>query len=155
MLDAVTALIESVDDITVRPRLRKCLPFLWQAIATWDASAASGKLVIAAATPKAAVVLAAEGWPEIGATKLKTSDVALALSAAIESKGDEGDTVLTGLTVMLGKVGIAAQAQDAAQIIEDGMRPLVVALLERQPKSVALLVTTIALPLDADGATAH
>ena len=115
----------------------------------------AGKLVIAAATPKGAVVLAADGWPQIGATKLKTSDVALALSAAIESKGDEGDTVLTGLTVMLGKAGIAAQAADAAQIIEDGKLPLVVALLERQPKSVALLVTTIALPIDADGATVH
>jgi hypothetical protein len=156
MIDSVAQLIEDVDDPVARPRLRRCLPYLFEAVANFDASAASGRLVIAAATPKGAVVLAAEDWPDVKRSKLKRGDVALALSAAIECKDNwEGDTILIGLTVMLGRAGLGAQAADAALIRQDGKQPLVVALVERQPKTVTMLVTTVALPTGADGATVH
>ena len=52
---------------------------------------------------------------------------------------------------MLGKAGLAAQALDAAQIVEGGGQPLVVALIEREQNSVTMLITTVAL----DAATIH
>ena len=60
----------------------------------------------------------------------------------------------TGLTVLLGKAGLEAQELDAAQIVEDGGQPLVIALIEREKTTVTQLVTTIALPPQA-AATAH
>ncbi len=82
-------------------------------------------------------------------------DAALALENAIEAQARceeyQGDFILTGLTCLLGARGLEAQRLDAEQIAEDGLCPLVVALLERAGKTVTLLITTIAL----DAATLH
>jgi hypothetical protein len=73
---------------------------------------------------------------------------ALATVANIESAPTPEVTgnILTGLAVILGTAGIAAQQQDAARIVADGGAPLVVALFERQPGSVTVLVTTVTSP---------
>lgn len=156
MIAELSEVIDHVRDPAARPRLRRCLPFLRSAVDRIDTRATSGGLMIAAATANGAAVLsAADGWPQINSSTLKTGDVALALTAAIESQEmDEGDVIITGLTLLLGKTGLEAQALDAAQIVADGGQPLVVALIERERTSVTVLVTTIALNVH-DGATVH
>ena len=66
----------------------------------------------------------------------------------------DGDIILAGLTILLGQRGIEAQELDAAQIVEDGGQPIVVALLEHAPPTITLLITTVGLdattvPLDS------
>ena len=54
---------------------------------------------------------------------------------------------------MLGRRGLAAQADDAALIRADGKLPMVVALLEYQRGTVTLLLTTVAASVPV--ATVH
>ena len=151
MIDTVAELIDSVHDVDARPRLRRCLPSLSKVLASFNRRSASQGLVIAAATPNGATVLAADGWPELAASKHKPGDVVLALSAAIENA--ESDAILIGIATMLGRRGLAAQADDAALIRADGKLPMVVALLEYQRGSVTLLLTTVAASVPV--ATVH
>ena len=51
-------------DSATRRRLQRCLPRLSEASASWDAQAAPEDLLILAATPRRAVVMAADGWPD-------------------------------------------------------------------------------------------
>jgi hypothetical protein len=98
--------------IGARPRLRKCLPFIRSVVEAVDMRAARGSLRIVAATPHGAAALTAvDGWPQIDRSKLTKGDVVRAVVAAIEL--GEGDTIITGLTCLLGKAGLEAQAHDA------------------------------------------
>ena len=79
MIEAVEQLINGVDDVAARPRLRRCLPPLSRVLVHFDGRVASEGLTIAAATPVGATVLHADGWPERVATELTTGEVALGL----------------------------------------------------------------------------
>jgi hypothetical protein len=147
VIDQIAAVIDDVSDPAARPRLRKCLPFLSEAVEHIDARVARGRLVIAAASKHGAIVVAADGWPRTTKSKLTKGDVALALGAAIDSR--DASDILTGLTIILGRAGLEAHELDAAQIVEDGGQPLVVALVEREKTSVTLLITTVSLPAAA------
>ena len=131
MIDSILAVIDGIENAAARPRLRRCLPSLSKVLAHFDRRSVSAGLLIAAATPDGATVLHADGWPQLDRSPLKQGEVAAALSAAIEA-GDmvDGDIILASLTILLGQRGIEAQELDAAQIVEDGGQPMVVALLE-------------------------
>jgi hypothetical protein len=112
--------------------------------------------VVATATPKGAVVLAADDWPEIdanafGPAQFERGGAAETLVSAIEST--EGDIVLGGLTLFLGEAGIEADARCAAWIVEDGGRPLVVMRTARA--RITTLIATVAMPSLTDGAIVH
>ena len=95
MIDTVAELIDFVHDVDARLRLRRCLPSLSKVLASFNRRSASQGLVIAAATPNGATVLAADRWPAAATQSMKPGDVALALSAAIENA--ESDAILIGV----------------------------------------------------------
>jgi len=140
----IAALIEEVHDPAARPRLRECLPFLRSAVESVDVDQAPGTLVIACATPRAATVISTDGWPRLGASTLSKSDAVLAVTRAIESHAtDNADIIVTGLSLLLGRKGREAAELDAAQIIEDGGKPMLVGLLQREGKTITLLITVL------------
>jgi len=142
----IAALIEEVHDPAARPRLRECLPFLRSAVESVDVDQAPGTLVIACATPRAATVISTEGWPRIGRSSVSKSNAVLATIKAIESHAtDNAEIIIGGLSVLLGRKGREAAELDAAQIIADGGKPMLVGLLQREGKSITLLITVIAI----------
>ena len=81
--------------------------------------------MVAAATPKGAVALAADDWPEIdidafGAAQFERGGAAETLVSAIERA--EGPFVLRGLALLLGAARSAAHVRCAAQIVAQGGR---------------------------------
>ena len=168
-IEAVAAAIEASHDHAAKPRLRRCLPTLERAIASWGGSpsVAPGAesalpLTLAAATRTCCVVLQVEeGWPQLPPETSwppelrghSPGEVALAVATAIDSSGDTvaADVIITGLTVVVGAGGLQAYERDAGRIVRGGQLPLVVALLSRQGDSVSVLVTTVA----TDRATLH
>ena len=52
--------------------------------------------------------------------------MAQAMYAAIESKTYQGDTILNGLTSMLGSAGVAAADADLSLIADTGQAPMIV-----------------------------
>lgn len=152
MIDAVAAVIETVRDAAAKPRLRRCLPHLWSAIEQIDTRKLPGHLVVAAATPQGATVLTAACWPHRSRSTVTKAAAVAALSTAIDVA--DSDSILTGLTLLLGRKGMAAQQSDAAQILEDGGQPLVVVLVEREQGNITALVTTIDMPTSI-AATLH
>jgi hypothetical protein len=149
MIDEIREAIDAIVDEAARPRLRACLPMLQQGLSNWRGARPSAHaLVIAAATPASCIVFdCRHGWPTdlIPIANFDKGEAALATVVAIESAPTAANTdrILTGLCVVLGSAGIAAQQADAARIIADGGMPLVVALLERQAGSITGLVTTV------------
>ena len=79
------------------------------------------------------------------ATKLTRGDAALALARAVENGTGEVDIIITALTLVLGREGIAAYDDDAARITEAGRLLLLVLLIERDGKSITSLATAIGL----------
>ena len=125
-----------------------CLPMLARAVQAMGPPPSG--LVIAAATPKGGLVIhAAEGWPEFDERieqqreRFDHSEIASTVAAAIESPQYRGDIVMAGMTLLLGRAGLAAAAADAANIVKAGMRPLLVLLVQRDGPSVSTLITTV------------
>ena len=114
MLDEIPSAIDATTDASSRNALRRCLPQLSEAISNWGGHAlAPGGLVIAGATSRGAVVLHADaGWPpfdEALAARLRQEfapdAVALALADSIESPSFQGEAIVTGTALLLGRTG--------------------------------------------------
>jgi hypothetical protein len=148
MLDTVTAAIAtSAFDDDVKAQLSACLPMLTTAV---DNSAVmQGGLTIAAATPKGGIVFNAKGgWPDIDdevAAQHVQAAVAQAMYAAIESKTYQGDTILNGLTSMLGSAGVAAADADLSLIADTGQAPMIVLLAVHLGTAILTLITSAGL----------
>lgn len=67
MIDAVLDAIRRTRDAAIKPGCCDARRSRVEAVENWDARAASGSLVMAAATPKGAVVLTTDDWSEIDA----------------------------------------------------------------------------------------
>jgi hypothetical protein len=63
MIDAITAALEAVSP-TTRKRLRRCLPMLQEALATWGGMMPASGLLLACSTQHNGIVLRASGWPQ-------------------------------------------------------------------------------------------
>jgi hypothetical protein len=125
---------------------------LQQGLDNWHGPHPGGHgLIVASATPLSGIILDAAGWPHCDPRQPAAFDkgkAELAIAAATESAPtvEATNTILSGLTVVFGTAGVAAQEADAARIVADGGVPLCVALLERRPGSVTVLVTTLTSP---------
>ena len=81
-----------------------------------------------------------EGWAIVDLR----SDVTVAIPKAIEGPPtvEATDAIVRGLSIMLGKSGIAAANTDAARrIVNSGRMPLLVALVEVEGPSAAMFIT--------------
>jgi hypothetical protein len=142
MIDVIATMIDGVGVPAARPRLRKCLPPLAEAVENIDARATRGRLLIAAATPEGAMVMAADGWPQIDRSKLTRGDAARAVVTAIEM--GEGDAIITSLTILLGRAGSTGARRRADH---GGRRPAAGGRPDqREQNDVTLLITTVAIP---------
>jgi hypothetical protein len=142
-----------LDQIDARPgldRLQDCLPMLEEAFARWqqNGAAANFELLIAAASPRSAVIFQSDGgWPDAD----NCCEPALARQAAlraIEARTslENTDIIAAGLSLLLGPKGRARQQRDAAEIHRAGSVPLVVALLAPgRGDDVETLLTTVAV----------
>ena len=154
MLDEITSAIDATTDASSRKGLRRCLRLLSEAISNWGGHAlAPSGLVIAGATSRGAVVLHADaGWPpfdEALAARLRQEfapdAVALALADSIESPSFQGEAIVTGTALLLGRAGIAACVADSEAIAEQGQIPVLALLIERQRRRVTTLITVAAV----------
>jgi hypothetical protein len=139
MLDEVQI---AIDGAAIAPdtelRLQPCLKWLAEALGN---CAPVDALMVASATPRGALVFAAEAWPIVNYDEpVDDAKVALAVHQASEG-GTRGDIVLRGLTRLLGRSGLAAAAKDAACIISQGGFPLVVLLTEHTGTHVTVVST--------------
>ena len=130
-------------------RFAACIPTLNRALAGWAVSsiaAPPNHMVIAAATPKDALVLHASHWPrmnEAAIARLSEADVVATVAHAIESKSFEGDTILQGTAALLGRAGVATVKADAAAM----RRPVTVVLVASHKAAPAWSVTVVELPV--------
>jgi hypothetical protein len=104
-------------------------------------------LLIAAASPRSAVIFHSAGWPEADgccgpALARQAVLAAIETSTSPESTG----TIGAGLSLLLGPKGRARQQRDAAEIRRAGSVPLIVALMAPgSGDDVETLVTTVAV----------
>ena len=142
MLEIEQAIADAAIAEPVKQRLRSCLPWLTEALATCVPVDA---LVIAAATPRGALIFASEAWPLLPDAKLDRGRVALSIHAAIEG-GTEHDIILSGVSYLLGHAGLTTAAADAIEICRRGGFPIVAVLTELVDSVVTLLVSVVPLP---------
>jgi len=141
MLAEIRNAISAASDPDARLRLHDCVPWLLQALGN---CAPVDTLMIASATPKGATIFAADGWPIVNYDEpVDDGKVALAVHEAIEG-GVATDTILRGITRLLGRSGLAAATSDAAHIVANGGRPLVVVLTEHSGSAVTIVATVTA-----------
>ena len=69
-----------------------------------------------------------------------------------EGGRDNGGTILVAASVLLGKPALAAHAEDVARIAQSGRRALTVLLIDRNARDIAVICTTVEMPL---GMTLH
>jgi len=135
-------------DAGARRRLRRCLPVVRDAIATWQdvgGGFAAPGLMIMATTPSAAVVVHCDSWGE----KVDDVDRGVALHALSESiEDDEPSMLIAALTAALGPTGRAIAEREAADIAEAGQQPLLTVRVSPQDGATAavVLAITVALP---------
>jgi hypothetical protein len=140
-----------LEEIDARPgldRLADCLPVLERAFARWQQGGAAAKfgLLVAAASPRAAVVFHSPGWPD--ADNCCEPELARhAVLRAIEGHTvpDATGIIAAGLSLLLGPSGRARQQRDAAEIYRSGSVPLVVALLAPHGGDVEAMISTVAV----------
>ena len=154
--------IDGLADAAAKKRLPLCLPMLAEAIEDFcllevvagrvvygPRATPPGSIVIAAATPRGAIVLHANTWPALDERVVADFDrveLLTTLAAAIDSSAYEADTIVTGLAAMLGKAGMAICGQDAARISGAGDTPVIALLVEHKGSSVTWLSTTVGMP---------
>ena len=145
ILTVAQAIEDSAFDDGVKWQLSTCLPMLDTAIAS--SAMMQGGLTIAAATPKGGIVVHAKGgWPVQAMTaEHDAKAVAVAVHAAIESATYQGDTILSGLTMMLGQARVAAADDNMLEIAGTGLAPIMVLLAVRTDQQITTLVTTAGL----------
>jgi hypothetical protein len=145
--------IEAQVDPESQPRLLRALPSLLEGVASWGGPTDEQRndVFVAAALPRSCIVFAADRWPtydEAQAAKLSRGDLALALYSNLTCAPNEevNSNILIALTVLMGPEGVEQQQRDARPIRSGGGVPLLTTLLDRQGNSVAVLVTTVAVP---------
>ena len=123
-------------------------------------SAPSGFL-LAAATRRGATLCQHAHWPQLrpGAVMPDWSAMALGASYAIEQ--EDCQVASAAVAFLLGAAGRAAQAQEAARILDAGALPMIVVLIADRGRASATLCATLPLPPPLDtqlerlGATVH
>ena len=107
-------------------------------------------MTIACATPTSGLVLWSEGWADIDEDEtISRAEVTVSIARAIESPAncEATDTVVRGLSLMLGKAGMKAANNDAKRIVASGRLPLLVLLVEAdRPKAVMFATMMELLP---------
>ena len=155
MIEEISAALAAADP-TVRKRLKRCIPALTHVLDDWSSNAAAGELTVALATRHNALILTAPCWPDQdaqAAAKIERGDAAMALADAAEnSDRDSGGTILIAASVLLGEQALAAHAADVARITQGGRRALTVLLIDRNDRNIAVVCTTVEMPL---GMTLH
>jgi hypothetical protein len=140
--------LDQIDARAGLDRLEDCLHMIERAFASWqqDGAAANFPLLIAAATPRSAVIFQSDGWPDAEGC-CEPALARQAVLAAVETRTSPGatGTIGAGLSLLLGPKGRAQQQRDAAEVRRRGSVPLVVALLAPDRDDVETLVTTVAL----------
>ena len=105
-------------------------------------------LLIAAASPGAAVIFHASHWPDDVDSCCEPALARQVVLTAIEGERSARNTniIAAGVSLLLGPDGRARQQRDAAGVRERGSVPLVVALLAPgSGDDVEMLTTTIAV----------
>ena len=141
------------DEIDARSgldHLADCLPRLEQVFIDWQANggAANFPLLIAAASPGAAVIFHASHWPDDVDSCCEPALARQVVLTAIEGERSARNTniIAAGVSLLLGPKGRARQQRDAAEVRRDGSVPLVVALLAPgSGDDIEMLTTTIAV----------
>jgi hypothetical protein len=140
------------DEIDARPgldRLAACIPMLEQAFASWQqgGGAANFELLVAAASPRAAVIFHSPGWPQAdGCCDPELARHAVLRAIERSTLPDATGIVAAGLSLLLGRSGRARQRRDAAEIRRAGSVPLVVALMAPgSGDDIEVLTATVAV----------
>ena len=112
-----------------------------------NGGAANFELLVAAVTPRAAIIFQADGWPD--ADNCCEPDLARqAVLAAIEGRALPVNTgvIAAGLSLLLGRKGQSRQRRDAVEIRGAGSVPLLVALMAPgRGDEVKAMVTIVAV----------
>jgi hypothetical protein len=148
---AITAAIDANCDEDNAARLCRCLPMLLEAIDDWRSGAAVaplGSVVMAASTPRDAIVFHAADWPDGDPkpfARFAPGDIGAVVSVAVEN--GSYDIVAAGLSVLLGRAGVAKHRNDALGIIRSGGMAVTALLVDHcsHDRSVAWLSITLAV----------
>lgn len=147
MLDELrTAIAEASFNDDTKARMQPCIVQLAEAFD--NCGPISGLIVIAASTPKGAVIFAADAWPSpeipgIPEAAYNRGAVALALHEATESA--ESGVVIDSIAVLLGPEGVRNMGNDWRGIAERGLQPVIVVLSERVESVVSVVITVVGI----------
>jgi hypothetical protein len=140
--------LEQIDARSGLDRLEACLPLLERAFADWQqgGAAANFELLVAAASPRAAVIFHSSGWPEAdGCCEPEIAPHAVLRAIERGTLPDATGIIVAGLGLLLGRSGRARQRRDAAEICRAGSVPLVVALMAPHNDDVEAMISTVAV----------
>jgi hypothetical protein len=141
-------ILDEIDARAGLDRLQDCLPKLEEVFERWreNGAAANFPLLIAAASPRSAVIFHSDGWPDAdGCCEPVLARQAVLAAIEGEASPKNTGTISAGLSLLLGPKGRAQQQRDAAKIRRAESVPLCVALLAGSGDDVEVLVTTVAV----------
>jgi hypothetical protein len=144
----------------VQRRLARCLPMLEEALNNWVRQPrvdVSAHCILAAATVKGGLVVAADTWPEIdldAAARIERDALLRATVDIIEAAAPAASVFGAWLAV-LGRSGVAQARVKAAQARAAGMIPLHVLLIERDDGDPAVATMVLPLTLRGDSGVRH
>ena len=144
--EVTAAIAASALDVSARRRVSAALPCLSEAVG--KVGAFPDALVLAAATPSGSLVFRAdEGWPSVDDVgEFDAAAVAAHVYEAIESPAIyQGDFVLAGVALLLGRAGVAAQNARAVEIARSGRKPVLTVLMAREGGHIDVLIAVVAI----------
>ena len=141
----ITALVlKEIDARSGLDRLEACLPLLEQAFASWQANGAAAdfELLVAAASPRDAVIFHFDSWPDPDG-RCEPDLARQAVLAAIERHAAPQaiGIIAAGLSLLLGPEGRALHRHDAAEVRKRGSVPLIVVLMAPQGDDVEAMIS--------------
>ena len=144
-----TLIEEELADSPGLDRLKACLPMLEAAFASWqrNGGAANFGLLIAAASPRDAVIFHFDSWPDAdGRCEPNLARQAVLVAIERHAAPEAIGIIAAGLSLLLGPAGRARQQCEAAEIRHTGSVPLIVALMAPgSGDDFETLVTTLAV----------
>src|SRR5215475_6444948 len=100
-----TTLLNSMTSVDGGARLEATVPLLIEAVNDWQAKGlVDYPLTVAVATPRSAMILAAENWPDVDCLSCTSEEVAAELIKAVEAPvgSSSGELIVTAVAALLG-----------------------------------------------------